>query len=659
MLAACCAIAQSHIHIAPDGNDGNSGAKDAPLKTLQAAIEMAVSVTEKSTAYIEVAPGDYTMERSCRITVPNTRPIVVRSKGNARFIGGRRVGNWEHLGGRRYRAYIAECVDNGFTFEQLYVNGRRATLARTPNEGFYKAGEVQIAVTDSGKSRKESYATMRIGGEGEELAVLEHVWPGENGQPKASFYHKWSNSKMHVDVINKKEYTFNVGGQQFSPLNTITEETPYFLYDFVHALDAPGEWYMDYNSGYLHYIAMEGEKIEESECYIPVTSRWLDFCGSKNGYIENIAFEGITFEVSRYCLPRAGYHPSQAAASTGAAIELNYTRNIAFKECTFAHTGAYAIWIKELCHDARVEKCYIYDVGAGGVRIGLTTYKNSDEVTSGCIIDNNIIRGGGQEIAEGVGIAVHHSAGNSITHNDISDFTYSGISMGWKWGYGESPACNNSIDYNHIHHIGKGVLSDLGGIYTLGEGRGNRITGNVIHDIEAAGYGGWGIYTDEGSSNIKITGNLVYRCHDGGFHQHYGKNNIVENNIFAFGNNSQIVTSRSEAHSSFTFRRNIVIQEQGMTAKGEWFTANMEINKNLYWSYGDSLIFCGRGATEWSEKREKGATFKDPLMNNPQAGDFTFKSKKTIKKIGFKPFDYNKAGVYGSDEWQAKAEGAK
>ena len=658
LLTAVTAVAQTHIHLSPHGNDSNKGTATAPMRTLQTAINMAISTTAKDTAYIEVAPGHYPMQQSCRITAPNKRPIVIRStNGKARFIGGRRVYNWEHTPGNRYRAYIPEAKDNGYTFEQFFVNGRRATLARTPNSGFYHVQQVTETVSDSGKSTRESYASLRI--EAENGKELEHVWPGENGRPKASFYHKWSNSKLHIDVINKTDNTFNIGGKRLPPLNTITAGTPYYLYDYAHALDAQGEWYMDYESGYLTYIPLAGERLENAECYIPTTGRWVELTGNKNGYIENIMFEGITFEVSKFSLPRTGYYPTQAATTADGAIELNFTKNISFNNCTFKSSGGYAIWIKEQSHGTTVRGCYIHDCGAGGIRIGLTTYKNGESITSGNTIDNNIIKECGKEIAEGVGIAIHHSADNNITHNDISYLFYSGISMGWRWGYGASPACNNTIAYNHIHHIGNGILSDLGGIYTLGEGTGNTIKGNVIHDIEAASYGGWGIYTDEGSSNIEITENLVYRCHDGAFHQHYGKNNTVENNIFAFGNNCQMQTSRAEAHNSFTFRRNIILQERGETAKGQWFTANMEINKNLYWSYGDSLIFCGRGATEWSEKREKGATFKDPLMNNPQAGDFTFKSKKTIKKIGFKPFDYNKAGVYGSDEWQAKAEGAK
>ena len=652
-IAAIAATAQSRIYISPQGNDSNKGTKEAPMRTLQAGINMAISTTATDTAYIEVAAGDYYMESACRITAPNKRPIVVRDAGGkARFIGGKRITNWEYKSGNRYKAHIACCADEAFTFEQLYIDGRRANLARTPNKGFYKAGKVTETITDKGKSTKESYATVRI--EGKELTALEHVWPGENGQPKASFYHKWSNSKMHIDVINKASSSFCIGGRQLPPLNSITEGTPYFIYDYAHALDSAGEWYMDYKSGYLTYIPRKGEKLENSECFIPCNTKWLDISGNENGYIENITFEGITFIVSKFSLPRTGHYPSQAAANTGAAIELNFTKGIVFKECTFAHTGAYAVWLREQCHNTTVQGCYMHDLGAGAIKIGLTKY-HGGAVTSSNIIDNNIIRSGGREIAEGVGVAIHHSAGNKVTHNDISDFSYSGISVGWKWGYGSSPAADNTIAYNHIHNIGKGELSDLGGIYTLGAGTGNCIIGNVIHDIEAASYGGWGIYTDEGSSHIEIRNNLVYRCHDGAFHQHYGRENRVENNIFAFGNNCQIQTSRAEEHSSFTFRRNIILQNGGATAKGKWFTANMDIADNIYWSYGDTLSFCGRSSKEWKQQREKSARYINPQMKNPLADDFSFKKMSAARKIGFKPFDYSKAGVYGSEEWRRKA----
>lgn len=657
ILVASATIAQTTIHIAPNGSDANSGTVSSPMLTLQAAIKKVVSTTAKDTAFVDVAPGDYYIRSSCRITEANSRPIVVRaSDGRARFIGGLRITGWKRSNANTFKVYIPEAIKKGLVFEQLYIKGERATLARTPNKGFYKVRQVTEKVGDSIKYSKNN-VLLRISGK--ELEHLKNVQMGKESKPKVSFHHKWCNSKLYIDSIDKRSHSFTTRCRWLSVFNSIVIGTPYYLYDYANALDTIGEWHMDYKSGYLSYIAHKNENPNDAECFIPTTEKWIEIVGKENGIIENISFKNIEFIVSRFNLPKNGYRQSQAAENTGAAIELSFTRNISFSDCTFANCGEYAIWLKKRCHSSRIERCLIEDTGAGGIRVGLSAYTEGEDITSGNIIDNNILRKGGKEVAEGVAIFIQNSADNKITHNDISEYSYTGISIGWKWGYGNSPAYGNTIAYNHIHHIGNGELSDMGGIYTLGESKGNRIIGNVIHDIKAFEYGGWGIYTDEGTSNTTIMDNLVYHCHDGAFHQHYGKNNKIQNNIFAFGDNCQIQITRAEAHKSFTFRRNIILQERGTTAIGKWFDANMKISRNLYWSYGNELVFCGKKRDEWKKERERNAIFADPLMSAPLEGDFSFKSKKTIKKIKFKPFDYNKAGVYGSEEWRRKAEWAK
>ena len=45
----------------------------------------------------------------------------------------------------------------------------------------------------------------------------------------------------------------------------------------------------------------------------------------------------------------------------------------------------------------------------------------------------------------------------------------------------------------------------------------------------------------------------------------------------------------------------------------------------------------------------------DPLFVNPAAFDFHFKNLSVVRKIKFVPFDYSRAGVYGSDEWKKLA----
>jgi hypothetical protein len=318
------------------------------------------------------------------------------------------------------------------------------------------------------------------------------------------------------------------------------------------------------------------------------------------------------------------------------------------------HVGRYAIELGSGCRDCSLERCELVDLGAGGVLVGVAGGPGSSSVAGragGSDVTGNVIRDcsilhGGRLHPAAVGVWIGHASETTVEHCEIADLTYTGISVGWSWGYQPSRANHNRILRNHIHHLGHGVLSDLGGVYTLGVSPGTVVEGNLIHDVASRDYGGWGLYTDEGSTGIVMRNNLVFRTNSGGFHQHYGRDNRIENNVFAAARDWQLQRSRVEDHTSFTFRRNIVWWDSAAPlVKGDW-TKGVVTERNCYWNAAGPVTFPGQGslAERQAAGQDRGSLVADPKFADPAAGDFTLAADSPARGLGFEPLDVTAAG---------------
>lgn len=668
------------LYVAPTGNDSNKGSSAEPLASMQGAVARAIVLQEDDAIdgfVVNLAAGTYAQYEALEIDNSLRKPIEFRGSDSAErttISGGMQTAKFTAIEDNLWRVRIPEVVRYGLRFEQIYINGERRFRAQSPNRGeFAGIKQVMQIPIDSTNLGRDIYGwevrnitpnnPLPFGNECRTAYIGEG--PADSkakealGRPLITLFHKWDTTRrplLHVDSCG----VMTIAGRGVYPWNTIDTRTRFFAENDFNFLDAEGEWILS-EDGWLYYIPCQGETIENTVCHIPIAKQFVKINGeSIEKQVDGVKFSNIDFLHASYLTPDEGNVQMQAAAGIGTVVEADFARNIHFTDCTIAHTGLGGVWFKRGCSDCSVERCHIYDLGASGVKIGETSIReNRDEITHHIKIDNCIIQHGGFVFPCAVGVTIFHSSDNQVTHNDIADFRYTGISVGWNWGYGYSPAKRNIIEYNHIHHLGWAQLSDMGGVYTLGMSEGTSVSNNVLHDIYSLYYGGWGLYTDEGSTGIRIENNLVYNCKSGGFHQHYGKDNLVSNNIFAGQIRTQLEASRVEEHLSFEFSHNIIYYSSGVMCGINWANVGHKSDYNCYFCTDSEkkIEFQGIGFDEWQKRgQDVNSIIADPQFADVAEGNFTPKNRAMLKKIGFKPFDYTKAGVYGSKEWRKRAE---
>lgn len=663
-------VSGQKIYISPTGDDSNPGTIEKPLASLTAASGLARELHGKGAApgpvEIIALEGEYFMLQPLKLSADDSgtedSPLVFRSEPGKRavFRGGVQLSGFEKISDNLWRAFVPQVAYYNSYFEQLYVNGKRAQRARTPNEGFHTVRKVTETVLEKGSGRAPELAVQKVEIDPADTTALKSFSDQDYQDALLVFYHNWDNTRKRITGFSSESSSVYTTGQGMKPWNPINSKSRYLIENFRAALDYPGEWFLD-RSGYLYYIPREGETIENTIFHIPVIKEFIIIAGdpATGRKAEHVSFENLVFEVAGYLTPPDGNEPAQAAAPVGAVVTLDFAGNIEFRNCEISHTGTYGLWFRRACSNCLVTQCYLHDLGAGGIKIGETVIRpDPEDLTKNITIDNNIIRDAGHIFPCAVGVIIFNASDNRITHNEIADLRYSGISVGWVWGYAFSPSKRNIIEFNHIHHLGWGELCDMGGVYSLGASEGTSVSNNVIHHIYSFDYGGWGLYTDEGSYGITEENNLVYSCKNSGFHQHYGKENIIRNNIFAFNIRSQLQATRIEEHRSITFTNNIIYYDKGTLSSSNWHKFNLLTDYNIYWDTrkGD-IKFADKSFSDWQkEGKDIHSIIADPLFVNPAAFDFHLRNQSVTRKIKFVPFDYSLAGVYGNEEWKKLAE---
>jgi len=646
------ADAGADIYVSTNGNDNwggkapqpNADKTDGPLATLKAAQQAARKLraaqpNRGKPIVVMLRGGTYELDDTLVFTPADSgtkdSPTIFKAfPGQSVLIsGGRAVTGWKIVDKGWWQVALPEVAAGKWNFSQLFAGDQRRYRPRLPEKGYYRiAGDVGPS-----PSAKPGTGTNRF------RAAPGNINPDWHNRSDVEIVlmNSWSSSRLRItDVAENGTLVTVVRGASDQWWSGLRANRRFIMENVREALGRPGQWYLDRTSGVLTYIPLEGETPEKTPVTAPRVECLLRIAGDAEArkWVEHVEFHGVTFAYANWNCPDDGRVLPQAELDVGSAIVAEGARNCLFKDCTIKHVGQYALELGAACKQNTVEDCELLDLGGGGIRLGRpdTPAETAEElVASHNTVRNCLIARGGRMHPGAIGAWIGRTFNNTVEHCDIFDFYYTGVNVGWVWGYGKSLSHHNTVSFNHIHKIGQGTLSDLGGIYTLGTLTGTVLSNNLIHDVSAVRYQGLGIYNDEGSNGVLVENNLVYDVMDGCYHLHYGKDNIVRNNIFAFSADGQIKITRPEAHRGFHFTRNIVYWDRGPLLTGD-FTGGYQMDHNLYWLTAGGRIE--------PAKNDRDSIIEDPLFVNPEKRNFRLKPGSPAEKIGFKPFDYTQAG---------------
>lgn len=647
------------LYVSTTGSDSNNGSELSPFLTIQKAKdEVRTYIANNYTGAIEVLLNGGRYDITDKLDFTNldsgndNLTITYKAMDFATPVisGGRTVSSITDNAGI-WEFNLSNPYDGGY--QDIYVNDRRVKRANT---GYVNVTSASVSGDIGGGKYRRT-----IGLDSSLVTTLNNLTALELEQVTGVYYKKWHHITFKIETINTTTNTITSVGDFMTSTAEVGTDIRLFFENIPSTLTTKGEFIFD--GTVYKYYPLDGETIGGSEINIPILNRFIEFTGTNSNLLNNVSFNGLTIKYSSYLL--TPFNQQQAAYNTNPLAYFNFTKNTTISECIFEKTGQHSIRFEEGCINNTIYKNLFDDLGGGGIYIGQTSSTNEGDYnlypTTYTTADNNIIRNGGKNIATSVGIMVGESSNNTVTHNDISNLFYTGITNGWEFIYGNpSQAYSNTIKWNHIYDLNlDGLLDDLGGIYNTSSQPNTIIENNIIHDIDSYSYGGWGLYLDQSSQFMNVKDNLVYNTKNGGIQQNQALGNFIRNNIFCYGTTDQLrFTGDTPLLNRMTFENNIVLASEGdlMTLTSVWNAQTFTMDENVYF-YENSVPFdfAGNTLTQW---RAKGYDINS-VVDNPGTLDEinrTFNLNTTVTdQINFVEFDTSNVGVYGS-AWKTIAE---
>jgi len=561
------AVGGETIYVAPNGDDANPGTLTQPLRTLARARELVRSKTHTMTGDIIVYLRGGTYPQSATLSFgtadsgnatfyvkymayPGERPLIT---------GGSLIAGWTVFDATK-NVYSAAVGSSGF--RQLYVNGKKAVRARSPNLGANgEANFYRLSGWDKA-AHNVQLATSYVSNWANFTKVELHLMTA------------WADNALRIASLSTSGNTAYLKFQ--SPEDGILFVRPnprldqqgwgagrvFYFENALEFLDQSGEWYLDETTSMVYYKPRTGEDMATATVVAPILETIVSVEGaSTSEQVTNLWFQGLTFAHSTYLRQslygyldaQAGQYNLSADANNNqtvgrpaSGVSVTNANHIHFERNVFTQLAATGLDLISGTHDDMIVGNVFTDIGGSGISIGKFTanetteyhqpYDPTDqnEICARDTLANNYIKHVATEIQGACGIAAGYPAHIVIEHNEVEDASFTGISVGYGWTSTANAMTNNRINYNHIHHVAN-TLAGGAGISTMSnQGPASEIQHNYLHDIsqtEWHDYAVQGLFLDEGTSGYTVAHNLMVNTPGSLISQNAGANLVTDNGV--------------------------------------------------------------------------------------------------------------------------------
>lgn len=564
------------IHVSQQGDDRNDGSANRPLATISAAqkrVRESISKGHAEPIEVQIGGGVWRLSEPLEFDgrdATSAAHVTYRSTSGEKavFSGGVELRHWQREGDFWIHS-LPESAEPLGKPRRLQVNDKEAPLAKEPDEGFYR-------VAKAGPDRRTAFHYNPDG----------FVQPADPTAVELVFLHDWSITRVGLKQIdpNIQQLTFQhpIGGDHdFFAIDGFEPQARYRLENDRALADTAGEWYFDSAAKKLLIRAGESETTAP-RVVLPLQSTLVRVQGTAERPVRNLAFVDLAFEETCCTLPpaggaevQAGFFQPRGETSTAEswlnrlapAVELAFTENCALQNCRFTNLGGGGVYVHQQSHGNKIEGCEFRSLGGCSVMLGDPNPARSAGgerlVCRDNQVRNSTIADGGRILFGSVGVWIGITSGSVVEGNEVSNLPYTGVSVGWQWNPEPTGCEKNLIAGNHIHHVMQ-LLSDGGGIYTLGNQPGTVLRDNRIHDVplNAGRAESNGIFMDEGSSLIVVTGNEIFATARAPIRFHKAQDLKVQNNRLRLTPGLSPFTYNATDPAKIVTEPNELIQEQ-------------------------------------------------------------------------------------------------